>query len=129
MRLYRTSAGAFVEADQVFYPVAATSWDELITSTELQQRAKAAVQGAGRASLDGLTVLAPVESQEVWASGVTYYRSRSARMEESKDAGGGDFYDRVYHAERPELFFKSAGKRVVGSGSAVRIRRDATWSV
>ncbi|MGO4213929.1 fumarylacetoacetate hydrolase family protein, partial [Terriglobus sp. YAF25] len=95
----------------------------------LQQRAKAATQSAGGASLDGLTVLAPVESQEVWASGVTYYRSRSARMEESKDAGGGDFYDRVYYAERPELFFKSAGKRVVGSGSPVRIRRDATWSV
>lgn len=129
MKLYRTSGGAFVEADQAFYPVTATSWDELLTSPELQQRAKAATQSAGRASLDGLTVLAPVESQEVWASGVTYYRSRSARMEESKDAGGGDFYDRVYYAERPELFFKSAGKRVVGSGSAVRIRRDATWSV
>ena len=53
------------------------------------------------------TILAPIGSQEVWAAGVTYFRSRSARMEESKDAGGGNFYDRVYSAERPELFFKA----------------------
>jgi 2-dehydro-3-deoxy-D-arabinonate dehydratase len=60
---------------------------------------------------------------------VTYYRSRNARMEESKDARGGDFYDRVYRAERPELFFKATGRRVVGPGGAVRIRSDANWSV
>ena len=67
--------------------------------------------------------------QEVWAAGVTYYRSRTARMEESKDAGGGSFYDRVYAAERPELFFKATGRRVVGPGQPVRIRSDAKWSV
>ncbi|MDR3453460.1 MAG: fumarylacetoacetate hydrolase family protein, partial [Rhodoferax sp.] len=72
---------------------------------------------------------APIESQEVWAAGVTYYRSRSARMEESKSAGGGDFYDRVYSAERPELFFKSTASRVVGPGSEVRIRTDSKWNV
>lgn len=74
-------------------------------------------------------LLAPVDSQEVWASGVTYERSKAARMEESKDAGGGDFYDRVYDADRPELFFKSAGWRVVNPGDPVRIRRDSTWNV
>lgn len=75
-------------------------------------------------------LLAPVDSQhEVWASGVTYERSKVARMEESKDAGGGDFYDRVYEAERPELFFKSVGWRVVGPGGTVRVRRDSTWDV
>jgi len=63
--------------------------------------------------------LPPLEEQEVWAPGVTYYRSRAARMVES--AGGGDFYDRVYVAERPELFFKTTAHRVVGSGAAVRI--------
>ncbi|MGB6695287.1 MAG: fumarylacetoacetate hydrolase family protein, partial [Terracidiphilus sp.] len=72
---------------------------------------------------------APIGSQEVWAAGVTYYRSRSARMAESKDAGGGDFYDRVYTAERPELFFKAMASRVAGPGSFVRIRSDAKWSV
>lgn len=129
MKLYRTSSGVFVGAGGLFYPVAAESWDELITSGALHERARAALQGKGRASLAGITVLAPVQSQEVWASGVTYYRSRSARMEESKDAGGGSFYDRVYTAERPELFFKSVGRRVVAPNAAVRIRRDATWSV
>ncbi len=60
---------------------------------------------------------------------MTYYRSRNARMEESKSAGGGDFYDRVYHATRPELFFKSMPHRVVGPGAKVAIRDDASWSV
>ena len=73
--------------------------------------------------------LAPLEEQEVWAAGVTYYRSRAARMAESESAGGGDFYDRVYSAERPELFFKTTAHRVVGSGAAVRIRRDSNWNV
>jgi 2-dehydro-3-deoxy-D-arabinonate dehydratase len=65
----------------------------------------------------------------VWAAGVTYLRSRAARMAESKDAGGGDFYDRVYAAERPELFFKALAHKVVGPGAAVGIRSDATWNV
>ena len=71
------------------------------------------------------TILAPAVNQEVWAAGVTYYRSRNARIEESKEAGGGNFYDRVYAAERPELFFKATGSRVVGPNQAVRIRSDA----
>ena len=75
------------------------------------------------------TLLAPVDESEVWASGVTYERSRTARREESQDAGGGDFYDRVYDADRPELFFKSAGWRVVAPGGVVRIRRDSSWNV
>jgi 2-dehydro-3-deoxy-D-arabinonate dehydratase len=70
-----------------------------------------------------------IGTQEVWAAGVTYYRSRTARMEESKSAGGGDFYDRVYEAERPELFFKATPHRVRGHGEAVRIRGDARWNV
>src|ERR1700748_1369778 len=74
-------------------------------------------------------LLAPIGNQEVWASGVTYYRSRNARMEEAKSAGGGDFYDRVYAAERPELFMKATPNRVVGHRGKVAIRKDATWSV
>lgn len=74
-------------------------------------------------------LLPPIGSQEVWAAGVTYYRSRSARMEESSDAGGGDFYDRVYSAPRPELFFKASPHRVAGHRREVRIRSDARWNV
>ena len=74
-------------------------------------------------------ILAPIGNQEVWAAGVTYYRSRNARMEEAKSAGGGDFYDRVYSAERPELFFKATASRVADPGTHVRIRSDAKWNV
>lgn len=73
--------------------------------------------------------LAPVGQQEIWAAGVTYLRSRTARMEESKDAGGGSFYDKVYHAPRPELFFKATPPRVAAPGTPVRIRRDSRWNV
>lgn len=72
------------------------------------------------------TLLAPVQSQEVWASGVTFERSRIARNEE---AGPVDFYDRVYEAQRPELFAKAAPGRVRGSGQAVGIRADSCWDV
>jgi 2-dehydro-3-deoxy-D-arabinonate dehydratase len=74
-----------------------------------------------------LALLAPLDSQEVWASGVTYLRSKVARMEESEQ--GGDFYDLVYEAERPELFLKATPARVVGPGAPIRIRRDSPWNV
>jgi 2-dehydro-3-deoxy-D-arabinonate dehydratase len=129
LKLYRTSKGVFVEESDSYYLVAGVEWDDLICDTDLQARARAAISKDASTSLDTATVLAPIVSQEVWAAGVTYYRSRSARMEESKHAGGGDFYDRVYAAERPELFFKATGRRVVGPRAAVRIRSDAKWSV
>ncbi len=129
LKLYRTSKGVFVEEKDTFYLVPATDWDELISSSDLYSRVRAAIHKGPGAKFDPATVLAPIVSQEVWAAGVTYYRSRNARMDESKDAGGGSFYDRVYAAERPELFFKAAGRRVVGPGCAVRIRSDAKWSV
>jgi 2-dehydro-3-deoxy-D-arabinonate dehydratase len=71
--------------------------------------------------------LPPVDSQEIWAAGVTYERSRAARQEEAQD--GGDVYARVYTATRPELFFKAQAAAVVGAHDAVGIRRDATWNV
>ncbi len=74
-------------------------------------------------------LIPPIGSQEVWASGVTYFSSRLARMEESKSAGGADFYARVYNADRPELFFKSVAHRVRGHGQSVRIRKDSAWDV
>jgi 2-dehydro-3-deoxy-D-arabinonate dehydratase len=74
-------------------------------------------------------VLAPIDEQEVWAAGVTYQRSKVAREEESATAGGARFYDMVYTAPRPELFFKAPARRVVHPGDPVRIRGDARWSV
>jgi len=75
------------------------------------------------------TLLPLAQSQEIWAAGVTYYRSRTARMEEAKNSGGGSFYDKVYEAERPELFFKATPHRVAAPGSMVRIRSDSRWNV
>jgi len=72
-------------------------------------------------------LLAPITKQEVWAAGVTYLRSREARMEESES--GGSFYDKVYHADRPELFFKGTANRVAGPNGPVRIRADSKWNV
>jgi 2-dehydro-3-deoxy-D-arabinonate dehydratase len=72
-------------------------------------------------------LLPPLDLQEVWAAGVTYERSRVARMEET--AGAEDFYDKVYTAERPELFFKGAASRVSGHNGPIRIRRDSSWNV
>jgi 2-dehydro-3-deoxy-D-arabinonate dehydratase len=129
MKLYRTNAGAFVEEDDRFYPVASSDWDELICSVDLSARMRRAAGGTPFDSFEPASILAPIVSQEVWAAGVTYYRSRNARMEESKTSGGGGFYDLVYAAERPELFFKATGRRVVGPNHAVRIRSDAKWSV
>jgi 2-dehydro-3-deoxy-D-arabinonate dehydratase len=129
MKLYRTANGIFVEQHERFHLMPTNDWDELICSADLYDRVRAAADsGAGSVEQLG-SILAPIVGQEVWAAGVTYFRSRSARMEESKDAGGGTFYDRVYAAERPELFFKATGRRVVGPGAAVRIRSDAKWSV
>jgi len=80
-------------------------------------------------ALDQADWAAPILNQEVWAAGVTYLRSKDARMEEARDAGGGNFYDRVYNADRPELFFKATAQRVVGPGGKVRIRSDSKWNV
>ena len=136
MKLYRTDLGSFVEQDGIRYRVPLTSWDELITHDDLQgyllsiiDRSDGVDYLVSNLDFASAKILAPIGSQEVWAAGVTYYRSRSARMEEAKTAGGGDFYDRVYAAERPELFFKSTPNRVVGPGDDVRIRKDAKWSV
>lgn len=78
-------------------------------------------------SLDRVTLLAPVCNQEIWAAGVTYKRSKIAREEES--VGAAQFYDKVYTADRPELFLKATAWRVVGPAGAIRIRRDAKWNV
>ena len=78
---------------------------------------------------ESVKFLPPLDGQEVWAAGVTYVRSKDARERESAPTGGARFYDLVYTAERPELFFKATPRRVVGPGDAVRIRADAHWSV
>jgi 2-dehydro-3-deoxy-D-arabinonate dehydratase len=130
MILFKTTRGAVVESGGAHFLIDA-DWDSLLRSRGLHALLNRAI--AEKAPLSGppaaADLLAPIGRQEVWAAGVTYYRSRDARIEESKDAGGGDFYARVYEAARPELFFKGTPSRVVGPGQPVRIRRDSKWNV
>jgi 2-dehydro-3-deoxy-D-arabinonate dehydratase len=106
-------------------------WDELLNRKNLPAFLTKSVKSEKPIRFDSAkaNLLAPIGSQEVWAAGVTYYRSRDARMEESQAAGGGDFYARVYDADRPEIFFKSTPHRVAGPGEKVRIRKDSKWNV
>jgi 2-dehydro-3-deoxy-D-arabinonate dehydratase len=126
MLLYRTSQGPLVEQEGRYHRVA-RDWDALLNADDPRALLAAATRGPAVEVPHAL--LAPVGAQEVWAAGVTYWRSRDARMGESKAAGGGSFYDRVYEAERPELFFKATAHRVTAPGGRMRLRRDARWIV
>ncbi len=103
------------------------AWLALPDPVAAVREAVASSAAAFPLSSDAPLLLAPLDTQEVWAAGVTYERSKVARMEESE--GGGDFYDKVYAADRPELFLKATPRRVVGPGQPIRIRRDSTWDV
>lgn len=130
MRLYNTRQGPLLETGGAWV-ACGESFDELVTRGEgLMARLRELARTAGSVQPpDAGELLAPIGSQELWGAGVTYYRSRTARMEESATSGGATFYDRVYHAERPELFLKATPHRVVGHGQAMRLRRDSTWIV
>ncbi len=127
MILYRLTDGWVVEQNGKIF-VLEDSLDKLLAQPDVRSFLEARTRaGSSPVSLDQTKLRAPIESQEVWAAGVTYFRSRVARMEESEQAS--TFYDRVYSAERPELFFKCMPAKVVGPNAPVAIRRDATWSV
>ena len=133
MRVYKTKHGIILEKKEDLFLLENESWDNFINDDNLYDKAEKAISKLkpNAASRDSLLkdIQAPIQNQEVWASGVTYLRSKVGRQEESKTAGGSDFYARVYEAERPELFFKATPNRVVGPGGKVRIRRDSTWDV
>ena len=102
--------------------------DDLLERADLAAELTRLKQSAlAERPVDQVRLLTPVESQEIWAAGVTYLRSKQARMEESDFSARA--YDHVYEAARPEIFFKSVPEKVVSSGEAVGIRRDARWNV
>jgi 2-dehydro-3-deoxy-D-arabinonate dehydratase len=133
MKLYRTTSDCIIEQNGSFYSAGNASWDSLVVRENLEEYLNGSISNFSKRPHspldDSKSLLAPIGSQEVWAAGVTYFRSRDARMEESKSAGGGDFYDRVYGAERPELFFKATPHRVAGPAQTVAIRSDSKWNV
>src|SRR5271170_1247113 len=134
MKLYKLGSMNIVEHDQKYFGIE-KDWDELINRENLYDFLKNAMADANLLPAEVAKklleedTLPPIGSQEVWAAGVTYMRSRNARMEESKESGGANFYDKVYAAERPELFFKSFPHRVAGHNQEVYIRKDSSWNV
>ncbi len=133
MRIYRTIGGIVVEHGGVGAMLDVGDWDAFVNDDNLFEKVHTLVDSQTLAPIGSLIgntkLLPPLESQELWAAGVTYLRSKVGRQEESKNAGGGGFYAHVYEAERPELFFKGTARRVVGHGQHVRVRRDSTWNV
>lgn len=129
MKIYKTNNGIIVEKEGNHFSFQ-HDWNSFVNRKGLYQYLQQVTEGLTPVKdFSPDAALAPIGDQEIWASGVTYMRSREARMEEAKDAGGGDFYARVYEAERPELFFKSTAMRAVGSGANVNIRGDSKWNV
>jgi 2-dehydro-3-deoxy-D-arabinonate dehydratase len=137
MKLCRFQQGSgrprigLVRDEQTILDLSAEGIDRLTGLFEFEglaaQLGALANQELPKFALDEVKLLAPIEQQEVWAVGVTYLRSKKARMEESNFSATA--YDKVYDAPRPELFFKALPEKVVGPGEAVGIRQDATWSV
>src|ERR1700761_1385258 len=135
MKLYNTKNGIFLEFNLFTY-LLDESWDTSINRDDLETWLKDKSGTAKQVSADELpallndqSILPPIAQQEVWAAGVTYLKSRDARMEESQGSGAASLYDMVYDAERPELFFKSTASRVSGHGQQVYIRIDSSWNV
>ncbi len=135
MKLYKLTSGTLLESENGIFLGPELDWDQLLGREHLPQLLKSesahwekiTFEKSEELKAEGL--LAPMGNQEIWAAGVTYYRSRTARMEESQDSGGADFYDKVYVADRPELFFKATASRVSPPGGVVNIRKDSAWDV
>lgn len=124
--VYRAQEGLIAQRGEDCFLLAGASMDDLFCQPEPHAWLEPQLS-YGKPVERPAELLAPIGTQEVWAAGVTYLRSRDARKEESKD--GGDVYERVYAADRPEIFFKATPHRVVGPGAAVRIRADSHWNV
>ncbi|HEY8928258.1 MAG TPA: fumarylacetoacetate hydrolase family protein [Mucilaginibacter sp.] len=135
MKLYNTIKGILLEADNAVY-VVNESWDLLVNRDDLAGYLSQKIPAFKHLTseersawlVDG-NILPPIGKQEVWAAGVTYLKSRDARMEESQSSGAASLYDKVYDAERPELFFKATPERVAGHAQQVYIRKDSAWNV
>jgi 2-dehydro-3-deoxy-D-arabinonate dehydratase len=134
MHLYKTAKGIVLRKDEASF-LLQHDWNDLVNRSDLFDYLLQLIHEAEKLDTDECDdlinnyVLPPIHTQEVWAAGVTYLKSRDARMEESKDTGGADCYQKVYDAERPELFFKAMPYRVAGTGQQVFIRKDSSWNV
>jgi len=120
--------GLLREDDQIVHLSGVPSLAALLEEGDVAQKAQQlGSNNSASFALSQVQLLPPVDRQEVWAVGVTYLRSKKARMEESNFSATA--YDRVYDAPRPELFFKAMPEKVVGNADSVGIRKDAKWNV
>lgn len=132
MKVYKTKTGVVLQSNGKSYSADVSDWDKFINNDDLLKNLTDLISSGKAKEVSEVAeadILPPLGNQELWACGVTYLRSKLGRQEESKGAGGGDFYAKVYEAERPEVFFKSTSHRVVGTGDKVKIRKDSTWDV
>ncbi|WP_439488571.1 fumarylacetoacetate hydrolase family protein [Algoriphagus sp.] len=135
MKIYKLPTGTLLQHEKQSFLGPELDWDNLLAMEDLKDYLSNEAKSWKKISAEEMEstlakgILAPMGNQEIWAAGVTYFRSRTARMEESQDAGGADFYDKVYNADRPELFFKATASRVSAPGAAVNIREDSSWDV
>jgi 2-dehydro-3-deoxy-D-arabinonate dehydratase len=133
MKLYKVKSGIIIEREDNFYFLENEEWDVFFNDDNLLDKLQIITDGKNPdkngSSILEKEIVAPIQNQEIWASGVTYFNSKLGRQEESKNSGGGQFYAHVYTAERPELFFKATASRSVGHGQDVRIRGDSEWNV
>jgi 2-dehydro-3-deoxy-D-arabinonate dehydratase len=128
-RIYQTADGCTIQKGAECVAPVRFSFDELFISEDPLAYTQAQFDSGEPCAQPEGAALPPIGIQEVWAAGVTYFRSRTARMEESESSGGDRFYDMVYEAERPELFFKATPARCRGHLDKVCIRADSTWDV
>lgn len=133
MKLYKINQGLVIEKEGSYFLLPDEPWDAFVNDDDLYQK-MLAITASHRPDqhVEQLLVShlqAPIHNQEIWAAGVTYFRSKVGRQEESRDTGGAEFYARVYEAARPEIFFKSTPYRCVGHNQKVRIRPDSSWDV
>ena len=130
MKVYKKENEIIIQNKNKFYSLHNKNWDKFINDDQLYLKILASIGNAKTKNIGQLDTLSPpIDSQELWASGVTYYMSKKGREEESQETGGSIFYTKIYDAEWPELFFKSNKNRISGAGQTVRIRRDSNWNV
>lgn len=133
MKLYKTTKGFVVEDEGYYFLSKHTDWDVFINRRDLHFEVKRELQKLtpdyDYKSYINAGILPPIGSQEVWAAGDTYLSSKNARAEESKEIDREGFYNQVYNAPRPELFFKASAQRVRGHKVQIRVRRDSDWNV
>lgn len=132
MKLFKQADKAIIVVDNQYFSLDVNDWDDLLNRPNLYGHIQELVRSIEPVQMEidlATSTDPPMGTQEVWAAGVTYLKSKAARMEEAKESGGDYFYDKVYEAPRPELFFKASAQRTVGHGDYVNIRKDSSWDV